>query len=319
MIQHLFNFFYKDKKEITAAANKSSSIETSIKDIQSNISQPDKSDNSSSNNENEIILTEQEIIFFIDEEVKIRLSNYHPQSFDIQDLDPLFKEAAEIIVKTQQGSASLLQKILKLGYNRAGRLIDQLESTGIVGPFEGSKSRAVFIPDLKTLDSFLSYRKEGETFFFRNKTYNEKKAFFENNILPDKISIIEEKVNDILIKIEEANIVELKESIRQEILEKENKKRTKEQINSLRQEVFQEMIEEGILKDENIKKGRSPISQGVLDKVWNRDQGKCVRCNSQENLEFDHIIPYSKGGANTYRNLQLLCEKCNRSKSNKIG
>ena len=61
------------------------------------------------------------------------------------------------------------------------------------------------------------------------------------------------------------------------------------------------------------------ISQDVKDKVWNRDGGKCVECSSNENLEFDHIIPHSKGGANTYRNIQLLCEPCNRSKSDKIG
>ena len=61
------------------------------------------------------------------------------------------------------------------------------------------------------------------------------------------------------------------------------------------------------------------ISQNVKDKVWNRDGGRCCECNSNENLEFDHIIPHSKGGANTYRNIQLLCEPCNRSKSDKIG
>ncbi len=64
---------------------------------------------------------------------------------------------------------------------------------------------------------------------------------------------------------------------------------------------------------------RKSIPQSVKDKVWNRDGGKCVECGSNENLEFDHIIPHSKGGANTYRNIQLLCEPCNRSKSAKIG
>ena len=64
---------------------------------------------------------------------------------------------------------------------------------------------------------------------------------------------------------------------------------------------------------------REPIPQEVKDKVWNRDGGRCVKCGSRENLEFDHIIPLSKGGANTYRNIQLLCEKRNREKSNKIG
>lgn len=61
------------------------------------------------------------------------------------------------------------------------------------------------------------------------------------------------------------------------------------------------------------------IPQSVKDAVWNRDKGRCVECGSQENLEFDHIIPHSKNGANTYRNVQLLCQDCNRSKSNKIG
>lgn len=71
-----------------------------------------------------------------------------------------------------------------------------------------------------------------------------------------------------------------------------------------------------------VKRGEKPsrkISQTVQDKVWRRDEGKCQKCGSKEKLEFDHIIPFSKGGANTYRNIQLLCESCNRSKSDKIG
>lgn len=74
--------------------------------------------------------------------------------FDISERDSMFREAAEIIVTAQQGSASLLQRKLKLGYNRAGRLIDQLEAAGIVGPFEGSKARSVNIPDLASLEQF---------------------------------------------------------------------------------------------------------------------------------------------------------------------
>ncbi|MFD0988853.1 DNA translocase FtsK [Mariniflexile jejuense] len=74
---------------------------------------------------------------------------------DIADRDKLFREAAEVIVTAQQGSASLLQRKLKLGYNRSGRLIDQLEAAGIVGPFEGSKARQVLITDLTALDRHL--------------------------------------------------------------------------------------------------------------------------------------------------------------------
>ncbi len=74
---------------------------------------------------------------------------------NIEDRDELFDEAAKVIVVAQQGSASLIQRKLKLGYNRAGRIIDQMEAAGIVGPFEGSKARQVLVPDLSTLEQFL--------------------------------------------------------------------------------------------------------------------------------------------------------------------
>jgi S-DNA-T family DNA segregation ATPase FtsK/SpoIIIE len=82
--------------------------------------------------------------------------------FDISERDALFRDAAEIIVTAQQGSASLLQRKLKLGYNRAGRLIDQLEAAGIVGPFEGSKARSVNLPDLVALEHFFNNEQNNE-------------------------------------------------------------------------------------------------------------------------------------------------------------
>ncbi len=77
-------------------------------------------------------------------------------NISIEDRDSMFDEAARVIVTNQQGSASLLQRKLKLGYNRAGRLIDQMEDAGIVGPFEGSKPRQVLISDLNSLENLLS-------------------------------------------------------------------------------------------------------------------------------------------------------------------
>ncbi|PJC62906.1 MAG: cell division protein FtsK, partial [Flavobacteriales bacterium CG_4_9_14_0_2_um_filter_32_27] len=76
-------------------------------------------------------------------------------TFDNEDKDDLFDDAARMIVQHQQGSASLLQRKMKIGYNRAGRLIDQLEEAGIIGPFEGSKARQVLITDLNALEQFL--------------------------------------------------------------------------------------------------------------------------------------------------------------------
>jgi len=61
------------------------------------------------------------------------------------------------------------------------------------------------------------------------------------------------------------------------------------------------------------------ISREVKLQIWRRDQGKCCDCGSKEKLEYDHIIPVSRGGSNTERNIQLLCERCNRSKSSKIA
>ncbi len=87
-----------------------------------------------------------------------------------------------------------------------------------------------------------------------------------------------------------------------------------------------------MLKSENVCKycGHSKIEREIIEKrsrhipnkvkleVWRRDYGKCVECGSKERLEYDHIIPFSKGGSNTARNIQLLCENCNRKKHNKI-
>ena len=89
------------------------------------------------------------------------LPEYVDENTSTLDIDPserddLFRAAAEVIVTAQQGSASLLQRKLKLGYNRAGRIIDQMESAGIVGPFEGSKARQVLLPDLVALDIFFN-------------------------------------------------------------------------------------------------------------------------------------------------------------------
>ncbi len=78
------------------------------------------------------------------------------EDMDPSERDKLFGEAAKIVVMSQQGSASMLQRKLKLGYNRAGRIVDQLEAAGIIGPFEGSKAREVLIKDPASLEQILN-------------------------------------------------------------------------------------------------------------------------------------------------------------------
>jgi len=71
--------------------------------------------------------------------------------------------------------------------------------------------------------------------------------------------------------------------------------------------------------NEQVKSHDRRIPENVRIEVWRRDGGKCARCGSREKLEYDHIVPFSKGGSNTARNVELLCEKCNRSKSDNVA
>jgi 5-methylcytosine-specific restriction endonuclease McrA len=85
-----------------------------------------------------------------------------------------------------------------------------------------------------------------------------------------------------------------------------------------RPQVIELAVNSRVDLQKDASKHRSSIPSKVKQEVWQRDNGKCVNCGSNVNLEYDHIIPVSKGGANTTRNIQLLCESCNRSKGAKI-
>lgn len=217
------------------------------------------------------------------------------------EFDPLLEDAARLVIQSQMGSTSLIQRRMKLGYNRAGRIMDNLEQIGIVGPNQGSAAREVRIKTEAELEKLIQ-----NGFKFFNTDVN---SFYEENKIEIEKRRIEyqEQLKDQQLKSE-------KDQIRQELLEKERKKQ-------LQRDVFKELLEEGLISNQfgDSEWNREPIPQDVKDKVWNRDSGRCVKCGSQENLEFDHIIPFSKGGATTYRNLQILCKKCNIEKSNKIG
>ena len=91
----------------------------------------------------------------------------------------------------------------------------------------------------------------------------------------------------------------------------------KQRRRELEKQVRQELIDSGELFGEQMKRPRIPAE--VRDAVYRKDGGRCQECGATEDLQFDHIIPFSKGGATSVENLQLLCGKCNREKSNKIG
>lgn len=95
------------------------------------------------------------------------------------------------------------------------------------------------------------------------------------------------------------------------------KLKEKQRRRDLEKQVRQELIDGGELFGDQTK--RPPIPREVVDAVYRRDGGRCQECGATEDLQLDHIIPFSKGGATSVENLQLLCGKCNREKSNKIG
>lgn len=125
----------------------------------------------------------------------------------------------------------------------------------------------------------------------------------------EKLKYIERK------KIEEKDIEEKRlKREKEEIARKIKERYRKRELEKI---VRQELIDSGELFGDKPK--RPPIPREVVDAVYRRDGGRCVYCGSTENLQIDHIIPFSKGGATTLENLQLLCGKCNIEKSNKIG
>ena len=130
---------------------------------------------------------------------------------------------------------------------------------------------------------------------------------------PEKLTIIKVLENyekEWQIRLERAE--KRANNAEQEIIQlKEELKRYKAEINDITEKINQSI-------PDKTKYSRPRIPEEIRVKVWRRDGGECARCGSRENLEFDHIVPISKGGSNTTRNIELLCEKCNRSKGNRI-
>ena len=200
--------------------------------------------------------------------------------------DSLFEEVARYAVNNGGISTAEIQRNFEVGFNRAGRIMMQLERAGIVGQQQGINPRKVYFDNITSLEKYLA---AGD--------YHGVSLSAEEQ---ERRRILFQQEQEEREKAEIAAHIEEKYRIRQ-----------------LEKIVRQELIDSGELFGDEPK--RPPIPREIVDAVYKRDGGRCVYCGSTQNLQLDHIIPFSKGGATTLENMQLLCQKCNVEKSNKIG
>lgn len=200
--------------------------------------------------------------------------------------DSLFEEVARYAVTNGSISIAEIQRNFEVGFNRAGRIMTQLERAGIVSLQYGIDPRKILFSNIVDLEKYL----ESGAYHKASVSSEEEER---HRLLYQQAQQEREKVSIAL---------RIKEKYRRQQLEKI---------------VRQELIDSGELFGEQPK--RPPIPREIVDAVYKRDGGRCVFCGSTQNLQLDHIIPFSKGGATTLDNMQLLCQKCNIEKSNKIG
>lgn len=200
--------------------------------------------------------------------------------------DSLFEEVARYAVNNGGISTAEIQRNFEVGFNRAGRIMMQLERAGIVGQQQGINPRKVYFDNITSLEKYLA----------------------AGDYHGVSLSAEEQERRRILFQQEQEE--REKAEIAAHIKEKYR-------IRQLEKIVRQELIDSGELFGDEPK--RPPIPREIVDAVYKRDGGRCVYCGSTQNLQLDHIIPFSKGGATTLENMQLLCQKCNVEKSNKIG
>ncbi len=209
--------------------------------------------------------------------------------------DYLFEKIARDAVTRGEISTSYIQRNYEVGFNRAGLIMTQLEQAGIVGPQIGAKQRTV--RSFENMQSFEQYLQK----IFAGIEPEERAAERRRQ---------EEEYQKMIKEYEQRKA----EQEREEIAAKIKERYRRRQLEKI---VRQELIDSGELFGDKPK--REKIPREIVDAVYSRDGGRCVECGSTENLQLDHIIPFSKGGATTLENLQLLCQKCNLDKSNKIG
>ena len=174
--------------------------------------------------------------------------------------------------------------------------------------------------EFKRLKELKEKEAESNTSKMRNGK-GEKKRIFEEKIKPEIIKIQEKIKNRELLRVESGSCVyedNLYEFDRGDYTDEQRLLLILELEDKERQN-FERLKRKFSSSEETDKTPRrDAIPESVRIAVWRRDEGKCAKCGSRKNLEYDHIIPVSEGGSNTVRNIELLCEECNRKKRDNI-
>ena len=187
-----------------------------------------------------------------------------------------------------------------------------------------SQHKTIWRKELKELEESEEFKRLKELKEWRGK--GEKKRIVEEKIKPEIIKIQEKIKNRELLRVESGDYGSSYYMYEDNLYKFDRGDYTDEQrlllileLEDKERQNFERLKRKFSLSQETEKTPRrDAIPESVRIAVWRRDEGKCAKCGSRKNLEYDHIIPISKGGSNTVRNIELLCEECNRKKRDNI-
>lgn len=241
------------------------------------------------------------------DEIKDCLSDYLSSDDELEQLTSRHFSLETEYRKQQDLKQSDLDALASLESDY-GTLLDSLRVERVKFDYENAKKPTRRLDDADKEDTE------------EDKIYKEKEDVL-SKITAKLETFVKENIGLTMLESNDANFLWLYDGW----LWRTNRDYTEEQIELLiideidkERRKFERLKKIHLNHEEIVKERRERIPEEVRRSVWFRDEGKCVRCGSDKDLEFDHIIPVSKGGSNTEKNVQLLCKECNRKKSDKI-